>query len=65
MKRIFVNYERVSSNGIRRRYRKEFSKAYDAFEYMRKKTLDKRNERVKGYVHHEIDGVTYVTKLSL
>lgn len=65
MKRIFVHYDRTTRAGVKRQYFREFEKASDAFEYMQKKSSDERNERVRGYVHHELDGVTYVAKLAL
>ena len=65
MMHFIVYYDRISSNGVKRTYSREFTKAYDAYEYMRKKTSDERNERVRGYSHHDVDGVTYVAKINL
>ena len=65
MKRFFVHYDRVTRIGVKRHYYREFEKVSDAFEYMQKKSSDERNERVRGFVHHELDGVTYVAKLAL
>ena len=65
MKRFFVHYDRVTRIGVKRHYYREFKTAMQAFDYMEQKSKDERNEKVRGFVHHELDGVTYVAKLTL
>lgn len=65
MVRYFIHFDKITRTGVKRHYYREFEKAYDAFEYMRKKAFDERIENVKGFAHHELDGVTYVAKLTL
>ena len=65
MARFIVHYDRVTRIGVKRQYYREFQTAMQAFDYMEQKSKDERNENVRGFVHHELDGVTYVAKLSL